>query len=348
MLNAPICLFTSIRRPADAEAASYLRDCLHSWRMAGFDTVAVNGPAEIEALRGLDLPIEFAVTATDGKPRIGTILSAIQARGCRFAGIINSDCRVLRYPDLADNLKAGLERSAILAWRLDVSDDAKPAPMRFGFDAYFFDIEVAPRDDAGFSIGEPWWDLWFPLACELSGARVETLAVPALTHKIHPANWHERNWFLGGQRFWAAFQTGRRYDAIPKSLRARIPADWWKQDTLSPTRLGELSLLIPAWLHDCRPQTTSILGMAGADVENILRLGVRAMLAESHAASLAEELADLRNSTFWRLTAPLRTAVEAGRYFTSTLKARRQVLADNGRAPAPALSPSMKSESMHR
>jgi len=32
----------------------------NSWREAGFDPVAVNGPAEIEALRNLDLGIEFS------------------------------------------------------------------------------------------------------------------------------------------------------------------------------------------------------------------------------------------------------------------------------------------------
>jgi hypothetical protein len=68
MPHPNICLFTSIRPPADAEATSYLRDCLDSWRTAGFDTVAVNGAAEVEALRCLDLPIEFSVAATDGKP----------------------------------------------------------------------------------------------------------------------------------------------------------------------------------------------------------------------------------------------------------------------------------------
>jgi len=68
MPRAPICLFTSIRPPADTKAASYLRDCLRSWRAAGFDAVAVNGPAETEALRDLELPIEFAVTSTEGKP----------------------------------------------------------------------------------------------------------------------------------------------------------------------------------------------------------------------------------------------------------------------------------------
>src|SRR5258708_15814417 len=112
MPHADICLFTSIRPPAGAEATSYLRDCLNSWRTAGFDAVAVNGPGETEALRCLDLPVEFAVTAADGKPRIGAILSAIRARGCRFAGIINSDCRIIGYPNVAAALQAGLGGAA--------------------------------------------------------------------------------------------------------------------------------------------------------------------------------------------------------------------------------------------
>src|SRR5258707_15834378 len=123
MPHADICLFTSIRPPAGAEATSYLRDCLNSWRTAGFDTVAVNGPTETEALRCLDLPVQFAVTAADGKPRIGTILSAIRTRGCRFASIINSDCRVIGHPNAAARLQAGFGRSAVLASRTVVRSD---------------------------------------------------------------------------------------------------------------------------------------------------------------------------------------------------------------------------------
>src|SRR5260370_8686036 len=166
MPHANICLFTSIRLPTDPEAISYLRDCLNSWRTAGFDAVAVKGPAETKALPCLDLPVEFAVTAADEKPRIGTILSAIGARGCRFAGIINSDCRIIGYPNAAARLQAGLERTAVLAWRIDVGPDLRPTTMRGGFDAYFFDAEVMPRDDCGFSLGDPSWDYSFPLACQ--------------------------------------------------------------------------------------------------------------------------------------------------------------------------------------
>jgi hypothetical protein len=330
MPHANICLFTSIRPPADAAATSYLRDCLNSWRMAGFDTVAVNGAAETEALRCLDLGIEFAVTATDGKPRIGAILSAIRARRCRFAGIINSDCRIIGYSNLAANLQAGLDRTAVLAWRIDLGPDLKPTTMRGGFDAYFFDTEMMPRDDCGFSIGDPWWDYWFPLACEMSGARLETLAVPLLTHKAHPANWSEQSFIRGAYRFWVAFQSWHRASALPKSLLAQIPTGLRLDRTPSAYQLQCLfGTTIPAWLHDSRPQTIAIMGPEAAEIETALRFGGRAMLK----ASCEAELAEIRNSTCWRMTAPLRAAVVAARGFASTFKPWPKRLATHGRTP---------------
>jgi len=50
------------------------------------------------------------------------------------------------------------------------------------------DTRALATDDVGFSIGEPWWDLWFPLACEMNGAKIEVLSVPIMTHEIHPLN----------------------------------------------------------------------------------------------------------------------------------------------------------------
>jgi hypothetical protein len=330
MPRSNICLFTSIRPPADAEATSYLRDCLDSWRTAGFDTVAVNGAAEAEALRRLDLPIEFAVTATDGKPRIGTMLSAIRTRGCRFAGIINSDCRIIGYPNVAANLQAGLDRTVVLAWRIDLGGDLKPTTMRGGFDAYFFDTEVMPREDCGFSIGDPWWDYWFPLACEMSGARVETLAVPLLMHKAHPANWSEQSFIRGTYRFWAAFQSWHGANALPQSLLAQIPTALRPDRTPSAYQLQCLfGTIIPAWLHDSRPQTIAIMGPEAAEIERVLRFGGRAMLK----ASCEMELAEIRNSTSWRMTAPLRAAVTAARHVTSIFRARPKGRASDGCAP---------------
>src|SRR4029077_6251050 len=97
-------LFTSIKPPTNLRELASLSDCLDSWRAAGFRPVAVNGPRETETLRTLDLRIEFVPLPIDGKPRIAAFFSAIRESGARFAGIINSDCRIVRYPNLAAQL----------------------------------------------------------------------------------------------------------------------------------------------------------------------------------------------------------------------------------------------------
>jgi hypothetical protein len=292
-------LFTSIRPPSDPEAVTYLRDCLNSWRTAGFEGVAVNGPLEAQALRKLDLPIELSVTAADGKPRIGAFLSAIRERACRFAGIINSDCRIVGYPGLAANLQKQLQGRALLAWRIDVGD-LKPAAVRYGFDAYFFDGAMMPADDAGFSIGDPWWDYWFPLACEMRGAQIETLGLPLLTHKVHPLNWKRRRWDDGAHRFWTVLKSWRPAGPARKSLFTEIPDAWWKRERLTAYQVGVLSLTVPLWFHRERPQAIALMPSHMAEMEAMLRLGGQALLTSS-------ELTIIEN-LLQRAIRPLRTA----------------------------------------
>ena len=195
-------IFTSIK-PPNPENISYLRDCLNSWVAAGFDPVTINGPREIETLRKLDLPARFSALPADGKPRIGAILSVIRKTGARFAGIINADCKLIGYSDNARNLEAGLDGRIALAWRLD-DDNGQFSASPYGFDAFFFDTRYLPPDDFGFSIGDAWWDIWFPLACEAQGAIVEALKTPLLTHKVHPFNWNWDQYDENGRRLWAA------------------------------------------------------------------------------------------------------------------------------------------------
>jgi hypothetical protein len=275
-----IQLFTSIRPPADAESTAYLRDCVNSWRAAGFEAVAVNGPMEAEALRQVDLPVEFAIIAADRKPRIGDFLSAIRQRRCRFAGIINSDCRMVGHPALAASLYQQLEGRAVLAWRLDVGD-IKPAGVRYGFDAFFFDTEIMPADDAGFSIGDVWWDYWFPLACEMRGARIETLAFPLLTHKVHPLNQKARKWDDGAHRFWTTLKKWRAAAPAARSVFEEIPCSWWESERLTAHRVGVLSLTVPSWLHKERPQTIALMPAEMADMETMFHVCGQALLETS-------------------------------------------------------------------
>jgi hypothetical protein len=99
--------------------------------------------------------------------------------------------------------------------------------------------------------------------------------------------------------------------------------------------------IIPAWLHDSRPQTIAIMRPEAVEIERVLRFGGRAMLK----ASCETELAEIRNSTSLRMTAPLRAAVTSARHFTSIFKARRNGQATDGCAPVLGRSLVLKARS---
>ena len=280
----PFLLFTSIKPPADAEELSYLRDCIASWRAAGFTPVAVNGPSEVKKLQDLDVPVEFARLPKDGKPRIGAILQAVRDSSAPVAGIINSDCRMMADPLLAHRLVGRLDRTCVIAWRVDVGEGVKPAATSHGFDCYFFDTRYLPKDDRGFSIGDTWWDYWFPMACEMAGARLETLSIPVLTHRVHPLNWSQRNWEAGAERFWEALRHWKPTEPKPDSLFAALPGAWWKKKRLNAAEISSLSIITPQWFYDARPQRHAILPPEMADVESMAAMGGRALLEASDLA----------------------------------------------------------------
>ncbi len=274
-------LFTSIKPPTNIDELSYLRECLNSWRSAGFHPVAVNGPSEIKVLRGLDLPVQFGPLPADGRPRIGGILEAVRQSGAPIAGIINSDCRIMADPALAERLATSLDKTCILAWRVDVGANIVPVAASHGFDCYFFDTRYVPKDDYGFSIGDTWWDYWFPMACEMAGARLETLAIALLTHRVHPVNWSGRNWEAGTERFWMALRHWKPTEPAADSLFAALPRAWWKKKRLNAAEVATLSLITPKWFHDARPQQRAILPPQMADVETMVAMGSKALLETS-------------------------------------------------------------------
>ena len=304
-------LFTSILPPADADALGYLRLCLNSWQTAGFDIVAVNGPAESDVLTRLDLPVEFHRLAHDGKPRIGEILGAIRARSCPYAGIINADCKLIGYPDLFGNLQRNLAGRAVSAWRIDIAESIAPAAIWYGHDAFFFDTKLIPSDDLDFHIGDPGWDIWFPVALALNGGAVETLAAPLMTHRVHASNWSRATWARNGNRLWRMLKSCR--ERLDCRLLAKISEPMWQREQLNDEQLQDLNRLISAWLRESPREPVSILPPAFVDVENMLRMGFTAMADTAELRSIA-------NSTIWRMTKPLRVMIDFVRFFVESGK----------------------------
>jgi hypothetical protein len=321
-------LFTSIKPPTNAGELAYLSDCLDSWRAAGFQPIAVNGPRETKTLRKLDLGIEFAPLPGDGKPRIGAIFSTIRESGARFAGIINSDCRIVRYSNLAAKLEAGLAAAVVVAWRIDLDADLRPTTIQGGgFDAFFFDSDIIPGDDGGFSIAEPWWDHWFPLACEMNGSRLETLTLPLLTHKVHPQKWSERDFISAGHRFWGTLQNWHRRGDMPESLSTKMPARLpFSSNTLSIEQLAQLAGVAPIWLFRCRPQAIAVMEPEAGELETLLRFGEHSLYELAHAqeelARTRAALDQIRDSTCWRMTAPLRRTAITVREIAASCQTR--------------------------
>jgi hypothetical protein len=298
-------LFTSIKPPTDADGVSWLCDCLVSWRRAGFAPIAVNGPREVLALRRLDLPVAFHELPHDGKPRIGAILDAIRAGGAPFAGIVNSDCRLIAYPDLAATLSACLGGRAVLAWRVDTGSGRDPVAEPDGLDGFFFDTIHLPRDDAGFTISAAFWDTWFPVVLAAAGAKVGKLEAPLMTHRRHKVAWDHADWLAGAQRGWTAFR------GLPRELPAfrDIPASWWKKECLNKVQLVLLGQIITDWT--CRERTdVRVLPEDLAEVELALRLGGGALATLGWALG---QVAAIEDSVSWRITRPLRRAANAAR-----------------------------------
>ena len=65
---------------------------------------------------------------------------------------------------------------------------------------------------------------------------------------------------------------------VQRSLFKEIPAAWWRQERLTASRVGSLSLIVPAWFYSERLQTVALLPSGMAEIETMLRLGGQALL----------------------------------------------------------------------
>jgi hypothetical protein len=89
----------------------------------------------------------------------------------------------------------------------------------------------------------------------MHGARIEALALPLLTHRVHPLNWKKRRWDEGAHRFWTALKSWRPAVPARRSLFVEIPDSWWRREELTAYQVGILSLTVPRWIGSTRKAT---------------------------------------------------------------------------------------------
>lgn len=191
------------------------RQSIDTWLRQGFLPVAVNYAHEIDALKPHFPGVEFLPAHRDSRPLIGrprVLLNDIYDYARTLArtsphgvvGIVNSDVGLyaLDIPKLLAAASDGL----IFSRRVEVAAHTHDDGIIYdsGYDAVFFAANTFPDfPELPFALGEPWWDLIWPMYALLCGVPVKA-AVPVLCfHTKHAVNWSEESWLTMGK---AAFE----------------------------------------------------------------------------------------------------------------------------------------------
>lgn len=259
-------IFTSIPPRVNVEQQ---RSIIDSWRINGFTPVSVNSPAEADQIAAMGLNIEIEVVPTSGKPLIGEILSVAQRTKSAFAGIVNADCRMIRYPHLAHSLQACLNGSILYVQRMETINSV-PTMLEFcyGFDGFFFDVMVTEGiKDSRFRMGECWWDYWFPLRLAANGAKMAKMPQPLLLHEKHDTNWSDSDWQRYAEIFWNDLKSWHEELSLPHQVSCRLSRPTMGAES------GLIALELYRWLRDQRGATTpTLLPAEYSELEKLLRV----------------------------------------------------------------------------
>jgi len=202
-------LFTSIppklsRKANGSEVGrEYQRKCVDSWRNAGFSIVSVNPPTEVDAIRGMDLPLEV-LSCSDSRPPLREVLRAASITAADLCAIVNADCLFIGYENAAKKISSKSGDTLFIAERVDIEFDAR-SPLAGncgGFDAFFFRPGIVEDvEETKFRIGDPWWDYWLPCELACKGYSIDRLATPLLMHLSHLTRWSRKDWHDCGEYF---------------------------------------------------------------------------------------------------------------------------------------------------
>src|SRR5258705_3659886 len=214
---------TRIVNGRDFELA-YQRACIASWIAAGFDVISLNPEKEIAELRKSDYPINYLVSANP-RPKISELLSEASRSPSDLTGIINADCLLLNYPAFVQGILAGAQDGLVMLERVNIDPNSllPTGQTCLGFDAFFFNKADAARVtiDPDLSVGQPWWDYWFPMEFAFCDVKLLRLQSPIIFHLDHDQGWSQARWLSYGRKFITHFSVvdGDRNPSFSAGMR---------------------------------------------------------------------------------------------------------------------------------
>jgi hypothetical protein len=205
-----ITLFTSLP-PSTARIVhghdfgpAYQRACIDSWIAAGFEVVSLNPESEIAQLRKYDFPISYLVSPNP-RPKIIEFLTEAGRSPSELTGIINADCLLLSYPAFVQDILSGARDGLVMIERVNIDPNSllPTGQTCLGFDAFFFNKADAARVkiDPDLSVGQPWWDYWFPMEFSVSDVKLLRPQSPVILHLDHEQGWSQDRWLYYGRKF---------------------------------------------------------------------------------------------------------------------------------------------------
>lgn len=194
-----ICTSISPRHTNDGIQAK----AIESWLQFG-DVVTVNSEDEASAVshRLPDMNVDIIISDKHVRHISGRPLITIGAmidhgrQSRKDVLILNSDILVMSLPDFRKDGVTFLSRE-------DYSEDVKfNRRFEFGFDGMYI-----PKGFLGsfslslHALGNPWWDLAFPMYCINAGIPVFNPKTRHLFHKVHGAQYQQDLWVRLAQYF---------------------------------------------------------------------------------------------------------------------------------------------------
>ena len=216
---------------------AYQRACIDSWIAAGFDVVSLNPESEIAQLRKYDYPISY-LASPNPRPQIVEFLT--EARRCptEVIGIINADCLLLSYPAFVQGIVSGARDGLVMVERVNIDPNSllPTGQTCLGFDGFFFNKADAARVtiDPDLSVGQPWWDYWFPMEFAVSNVKLLRLQSPIILHLDHEQGWSQTRWLYYGRKFMTHFSVvdGTRNSSFSTGLREFLGSGAVERDDL--------------------------------------------------------------------------------------------------------------------